>query len=64
MSPQEAVHLDAWLTRTVHESERDATLDAMLAFLVEYPELPQTRTWPEIRSLAERYAESARKEGR
>lgn len=49
-----ANHLNTWLNEHVSERERESTLDAILALVHEYPCLPETRTWSEIRDLATR----------
>ena len=56
MTGAEALSLDLWLQRTVLGEEYTVVLDSMLAFIHDYPDiLAEGRSWPEIRSLAERY---------
>lgn len=50
-----ANHLHVWLTSRVHEADREHVLMSILLLLVDYPDLPQTHSWTEIRHLAERY---------
>lgn len=53
-----AAHLADWLAAHVADSDMQRVSDLMLDFLHEYPELPsEGRSWSEIRSLAERWAE-------
>jgi hypothetical protein len=58
MTGQTAAHLDRWLeTRYYRESQRQQTLDRILDFLREYPDVTEDHTWTEIEFLANRYAE-------
>lgn len=47
-------HFKAWLFTAVHKPERFEVEQAMRRLLADYPELVETRSWPEIRMLAER----------
>ena len=49
-----ASHLNCWLEQHVAECERESTLNSILSLLVDYSDLPDTHSWPEIRTLAER----------
>ena len=46
-------HLDAWLKNHVFEDDQDKTRSMILAILEESPELLESRSWPEIRKIAE-----------
>lgn len=54
MDAQTALHMSEWVDGHIAERDRDAAIDAMLAFVAEYPDLLAARTWTEIHSLAMR----------
>lgn len=49
-----AEHLDTWLERTVLDCDQHAAKQQILALLRDHPDLVNTHTWPEMRSLGER----------
>lgn len=54
MDRDTAEHFYAWLEKTVHISEQHEVEQAIHRLLRDYPELVESRTWPEMRELAER----------
>lgn len=54
MDAQTFAHLSQWIAQWVSEAEQVATLSRIMDFVRDYPDLLETRTWTEIRSLAER----------
>ena len=46
-------HFEAWLLKSVRETERADVREEINFTLREYPDLVETHSWPEIRSLAE-----------
>lgn len=50
-----AAHLYQWLVSRVHEADREDVLMSILRLLVDYPDLPQTHSWTEVRRLADRH---------
>ena len=47
-------HMMEWIIEHVAEPEWIITANRMLSIVRDYPELVNDRTWPEIRTLAER----------
>jgi hypothetical protein len=47
-------HLESWLKSRFIDEEQDAARKAVVSFVKEYPELLDTRSWPEIYTLATR----------
>ena len=58
MTLQQADHLFAWMMKTVPIEDHARVMQMIERFIREYPDLTESRTWPEIRVLAERYAEA------
>jgi len=48
-----AEHFYAWLERTVHISEQHETEELIFALIKECPDYLVSRSWPEMRALAE-----------
>ena len=46
-------HLDRWLSDHVAEVERDETHARICALVDEWPEVVESHSWPEIRTLTE-----------
>ena len=49
-----AKHMSNWVRRTFPAEAYDTVIDLMLAFLDDYPDLVDKRSWPEIEALARR----------
>lgn len=50
-------HLARWALATLHDDERDAVVDRIIAFITEHPDVVERGdSWMEIRRLAERSA--------
>lgn len=47
-------HLAAWLLDTVHKDDQMTVLRRICALLADHPDLVETRSWPEMRELADR----------
>jgi len=47
------MHLDAWLKNHVFEDDQDKTRSMILAVLEEHPNLLESKSWPELRNMAE-----------
>lgn len=54
MDYQQAEHFLAWLERAVPASEQHTVEQQIHALLHDHPDLIETRSWPEMRTLAER----------
>jgi len=48
-----AEHFKQWLARHVHDEDQEQVTRGILLLLAEQPELIDTHSWPEMRSLAE-----------
>jgi len=53
MDRDTAEHFYAWLNRTVHESEQRKVEQQINALIREYPDFLITKSWPEMRTIAE-----------
>lgn len=51
-------HFTAWLNYTILSDERDTVENQIRCFIAEYPDVLERHGWPEIRTLAERWAQS------
>ena len=58
MTEQTREHLTGWILNHVAEADQFATYSLIYTFCLDYPDLPESRTWTEIRALAERNADS------
>jgi len=63
MDRETAEHFYAWLERSVAPDEQHTVEEDIHALLREYPDLPATKSWPEMRALAERMASPRRRHG-
>jgi hypothetical protein len=54
MDYQTAEHFYAWLDKTVHIEDQHQVEQQIHMLLRDYPELVDTKSWPEMRELAER----------
>lgn len=51
-------HFTAWLNNTILSDERDTLENQIRCFVAEYPDMVESHSWPEIRTLAERWTQS------
>lgn len=49
-------HLTTWLDSTVLSDERDTVENQIRCFVAEHPDVIERNGWPEIRTMAERWA--------
>ena len=53
---QLCLHLETWIRNHYPDVEQDTAINRIIAYLDDYPELVNTRTWTEIDMLARREA--------